>query len=71
MNFVAIAIVTPVVWVLRSLVQDIKAVQHDLAQHKTHVAETYVEKDDLHRELEDIKRMVGRLLDKMDKIGKA
>lgn len=61
------ALVSFVGWVVRRIVADVKSLERDQAQFKTHVAEKYVEKDDLHRHLNDIKDMLKRLFEKVDK----
>ena len=69
--------VTVLMAVMKSLHAGIKGNReaHDNLKDKqnkfeTHVAENYVEKDDLHRTLADIKQMIQRLFDKIDHVGK-
>jgi len=69
-SVISVVVVTPLLWVIRAMLRDIRTLDKELSDHKTHVAETYVEKDDLHRELADIKRLIGKLFDKLDAIGK-
>lgn len=54
-------------WMVKRIVADVKSLERDQAEFKTHVAEKYVEKDDLHRHLNDIKDMLKRLFEKVDK----
>jgi len=54
-------------WIVKRIVADVKSLEKDHAQFKTHVAETYVEKGDLHNQLSDIKKMLERLFEKVDK----
>jgi flagellar biogenesis protein FliO len=61
------ALVGFVGWTVKRIVADVKSLEKDHAQFKTHVAENYVEKDDLHRHLTDIKDMLKRLFEKVDK----
>jgi hypothetical protein len=60
-------------WVIKSVVSDLKdlsdnhnTLREDHHRYKTHVAETYVEKADLHQQLQDIKQMIQRLFEKLD-----
>lgn len=62
----ALVVTGPLSWIVRSLIADVKALSDELAKHETHVAERYVEKNDLHRELGEIKTMIKRLFDKLD-----
>ncbi len=63
----ALIVTGPLAWVFSNLVQDVKDLRKDLSDQKTHVAENYVEKDDLHRELAEIKGMIKRVHEKLDK----
>jgi len=53
-------------WTVKRIVADVKSLEKDHANFKTHVAETYVEKADLHQQLQDIKQMIQRLFEKLD-----
>lgn len=64
---VVIGLISFVGWIVRRIVADVKSLERDHANFKTHVAEKYVEKDDLHRHLNDIKDMLKRLFEKVDK----
>jgi cell division protein FtsB len=55
-------------WTVKRIVADVKSLEKDHANFKTHVAETYVEKGDLHNQLSDIKKMLERLFERMDKL---
>ena len=54
-------------WTVKRIVADVKSLEKDHADFKAHVAEKYVEKDDLYRHLDDIKKMLERLFEKVDK----
>lgn len=54
-------------WIVKRIVADLKSLEKSHSDFKTHVAEKYVEKDDLHRHLNDIKDMLKRLFEKVDK----
>lgn len=54
-------------WIVKRIVADLKTLEKSHGDFKTHVAEKYVEKDDLHRHLNDIKDMLKRLFEKVDK----
>lgn len=60
-TILTLIMIGPIAWIVRSVVADVKEIAKDLADHKTRVAENYVEKDDLHRELGEIKDMLKQL----------
>lgn len=65
--FVVTGLLSFIGWMVKRIVSDVKSLEKDHAEFKTHVAERYVEKDDLHRHLNDIKDMIKRVFEKLDK----
>ncbi len=62
----ALVVSGPIGWIVKGVVADMKKITEKLTHLEIHIAENYVEKDDLHRELSDIKKMVQRIFDKLD-----
>lgn len=68
LSILTLLIFGPVGWMIKSLMSDIKRLANDLSQHKEEVAKTYVERDDLYRELHEVKKMIERLFEKIENI---
>ncbi|MEJ1396397.1 MAG: hypothetical protein RPU52_02550 [Candidatus Sedimenticola sp. (ex Thyasira tokunagai)] len=56
----------PLGFIVKQMASKVDFLQQQVAEHKTHVAESYVEKDDLHRELSEIKDLIKRLFYKLE-----
>lgn len=68
LGILALIVAGPLSWVVRSLVGDLKTLHRDHVAFKLKVAEQYVEKNHLYRELGEIKDLVRRLFDKLDEL---
>ena len=56
---VGLTLVTaPLIWTVKNLVQDVRQLHQELGECRAHVAQTYVRRDDIHRELNDIKKLL-------------
>ena len=51
-------VIAPLIWTVKNLVQDVRQLHQELRECRAHVAQTYVRRDDIHRELGDIKKLL-------------
>lgn len=70
LTLLTLIVLGPLAWIVKSLASDLKDLRDRQAKHETHVAEAYVEKDDLHRQLDEIKGMLRGLFEKWDEAHK-
>lgn len=66
LSILTLLIFGPVGWMIKSLITDMRRLDKKISEVELHTAETYVEKDDLHRELKEIKDMISRVFEKLD-----
>ncbi len=73
LGLLALLVSGPIGWIVRQAIADLRQLERDLdgqdkrlEAHKLESERRYVAKDDLHRELDEIKRMIGRLFTKLD-----
>jgi len=73
LGLLALVISGPIGWIVRQAIADLRRLERDLNEQQRELTEIlleaekrYVRKDDLHRELAEIKRMIERLFTKLD-----
>lgn len=49
-----------------TIVADQQTLEKDMQAFEVKVAENYVKKDDYHRDIDDVKKMLGKIFDKLD-----
>lgn len=73
--FLTVVVVGLIGFIVRQLSTSVRDLRDSHSNHKTHVAETYQTKeeqrdfkDDLHRELNELKGMIKAMFDKFDRL---
>lgn len=66
---VNILVVGPTAWILKMAVSDLRKLEKSHDDLEKALPLMYVHKDDYHRDIQDIKEMLGRIFEKLD--GKA
>ena len=54
-------VIAPLIWPVKNLVQDVRQLHQELKECRTHVAATYVRRDEIHRELDSIKQVLIKI----------
>lgn len=49
-----------------TIIADQKTLERDMQQFEIKVADNYISKDSYHRDIDDIKKMLGKIFDKLD-----
>lgn len=66
---VNVLILGPAAWIVRDLISKQRELERSHNEHKEHVANSFVRQDHYDKGIEEIKRMLMRIFDKLD--GKA
>ena len=54
-------VIAPLIWTVKSLVQDVRQLHQELKECRAYVAQTYVRRDEIHRELDSIKQVLIKI----------
>ena len=54
-------VIAPLIWTVKNLVQDVRQLHQDLKECRAYVAQTYVRRDEIHRELDSIKQVLLKI----------
>jgi hypothetical protein len=63
----ALIVSGPIAWIVRGIVMDLRRLDRDLADHRVDVASRYVERSRHDEMLSEIKEMIGKLDEKLDR----
>jgi len=54
-------VIAPLIWTVKNLVQDVRQLHQELKECRAYVAQTYVRRDEIHRELDSIKQVLIKI----------
>ncbi len=58
LNILTAIIIAPLLWVIKSLLADVRTLNKELSEHKKYCSDNYVRRDSVNREFDEIKSLL-------------
>ena len=65
-SLINLMVLGPIAWIVKGLIDDTKEISHDLTRFKQEASREFVRDERYIRDIDEMKRMLGKMFDKLD-----